>query len=258
MLGSENTTFTLDNQGRFLCNTLQEAFDSAALTIGGRKRDFDVIIIGGGTFAVAVAQRLFQNDATHSRRILVLERGPFVLPEHVQNTNYLGGGVPATERLWESHPALSYAGLVLAIGGRSLSWGGWSPELFEDETTTWPAEVMADLRMLTFPNKDRGYFWQSSDMIGVTETNDFIYGPLHVALRKHLHAGLKAAGSTMTNLTFADLPEHPAVRYHDATTQGPIDADVLRDWLGMPAGDTTPEAELRELFKLEAPLAVQS
>lgn len=33
---------------------------------------------------------------------------------------------------------------------------------------------------------------------------------------------------------------------------------VLRDWLGLPSTDTTPEAELRELFKLEAPLAVQS
>jgi len=36
MLKSEATTFTLDNQGRFLCNTLQEALDSAALTLGGR------------------------------------------------------------------------------------------------------------------------------------------------------------------------------------------------------------------------------
>ena len=35
-------------------------------------------------------------------------------------------------------------------------------------------------------------------------------------------------------------------------------AALLRDWLGLPATDTTPEAELRELFKLEAPLAVQS
>ena len=32
----------------------------------------------------------------------------------------------------------------------------------------------------------------------------------------------------------------------------------MRDWLGLPASDTTPLAELHELFKLEAPLAVQS
>ena len=46
------------------------------------------------------------------------------------------------------------------------------------------------------------------------ETNDFIYGPLHTALRKQLHAGLKAAGN-LTGFTFADLLDHPAVRYPD-------------------------------------------
>jgi hypothetical protein len=228
MLGSETTTFTLDNMGRHLCNTFQEAVESTAEIVGGHDALFDVIVIGGGTFGAAVAQRLFENDSTRARRILVLEAGPFVLPEHVQNTNYLNGGVPDMRTPWESHSALDYKGLLFAIGGRSLSWGGWSPELFEDETKTWPKEVMDDLRATTFPNNERGYFWQSSDLIGVTETNDFIYGPLHLALRKQLHAGL-SANPAITGLGFADLPEHPAVRYHDPATQGPINADVLRD-----------------------------
>src|SRR5262245_26240744 len=43
MITSESTTFTLDNQGRFTCNTLQEARDSAAQTVAGRRRDSDVI-----------------------------------------------------------------------------------------------------------------------------------------------------------------------------------------------------------------------
>ncbi len=72
LLTSELTSFTLDNQGRFLCNTLQEALDSASQTVGGRRRDFDVIVIGGGTFGSVVAEHLFINDATRSRRILVL------------------------------------------------------------------------------------------------------------------------------------------------------------------------------------------
>ena len=84
LLGSEPTSFTLDNMGRFLCNTLQEAVDSATQTIAGRQRDFDVIIIGGGTFGAVMAEHLFITDTTRSRRILVLEAGPFVLPEHVQ------------------------------------------------------------------------------------------------------------------------------------------------------------------------------
>src|SRR5215472_17001587 len=91
LLTSEFTTFSIDNIGRFLCNTLQEALVSARETVGDRTRDFDTIIVGGGTFGSVVAEHLFITDTTRSRRILVLEAGPFVLPEHVQNMPYMGG-----------------------------------------------------------------------------------------------------------------------------------------------------------------------
>ena len=251
-LTSEFTSFTLDNMGRFLCNTLQEALESSAQTAGGRRRDFDVIIVGGGTFGAVLAEHLFVADATRSRRILVLEAGPFVLPEHVQNMPYIGGA-PDFRVPWVSHQSLSYAGLLFAIGGRSLTWGGWSPELLDVELTAWPPSTRTALRP---PAPAEGYFAQASRHIGVKETNDFIYGPLHTALRKQLHVGLKTAGNE-TGFTFADLLDHPAVRYPDPG-EPPIDAALLRDWLDLPSTDTTPEAELREMFKLEAPLAVQS
>src|SRR5262245_61604893 len=251
-LTSEFTSFTLDNMGRFLCNTLQEALDSSAQTVAGRGRDFDVIIIGGGTFGAVMAEHLFVADATRSRRILVLEAGPFVLPEHVQNMPYLGGA-PDFRVPWVSHPSLSYPGLLFAVGERSLTWDGWSPELLDVELTAYPATTRTALRP---PSPAEGYFAQASRQIGVKETNDFIYGPLHTALRKQLHAGLKTAGNE-TGFTFADLLDHPAVRYPDPG-EPPIDAAILRDWLDLPSTDTTPEAELREMFKLEAPLAVQS
>ena len=252
MITSESTTFTLDNMGRFSCNTLQEAFDSAAQMIAGRRRDFDVIVIGGGTFGSVIAEHLFVADNTRSRRILVLEAGPFVLPEHFQNMPFMGGA-PDMRVPWVNHPALNYAGLIFAIGGRSLTWGGWSPELLDVEMTAWPPTTKNALRPAA---PTQGYFAQASRQIGVKETNDFIYGPLHTALRKQLHAGLKAAGN-LTGFTFSDLLDHPAVRYPDPG-EPPIDAPLLRDWLGLPSTDTTPLAELRELFKLEAPLAVQS
>jgi hypothetical protein len=252
LLGSEPTSFTLDNMGRFLCNTLQEGRDSALETVGGRKRDFDIIVIGGGTFGAVIADRLFTADVTRSRRILVLEAGPFVLPEHMQNMPFLGGA-PDLRVPWVNHPALNYSGLIFAIGGRSLTWGGWSPELLDSEMAAWPATTRDALRP-TPPAE--GYFGQASRQIGVKETNDFIYGPLHVALRKQLHAGLKAPANA-TGFTFAELLEHPAIRYPDPG-EPPINAQLLRDWLGLPSTDATPEAELHELFKLEAPLAVQS
>jgi hypothetical protein len=247
LLASESTSFTLDNMGRFLCNTLPEALDSVGQVVGGRTRGFDTIVIGGGTFGCVVAEHLFIADTTRSRRILVLEAGPFVLPEHVQNMPFMGGA-PDMRVPWVNHPALNYLGLIFAVGGRSLTWGGWSPELLDVELTDWPALARADLRSR--------YFAESSRQIGVKETNDFIYGPLHTALRKQLYDGLQSAGNG-TGFAFADLLDHPAVRYPDPG-EPPIDAKVLRDWLNLPATDTTPLAALRDLFKLEAPLAVQS
>ena len=144
---------------------------------------------------------------------------------------------------WANHPALNYPGLIFAIGGRSLTWGGWSPELLDLELATWPVSTRAALRA--------NYFADASWQIGVKETNDFIYGPLHTALRRQLYDGLNAPGNG-TGFTFADLLDHPAVRYPDPG-EPPISAALLRDWLNLPAGDATPLAQLRDLFKLEAP-----
>src|SRR5262249_35652165 len=156
-------------------------------------------------FGSVVAEHLFVTDTTRSRRILVLEAGPFVLPEHFQNMPYMGGA-PDMRVPWVNHPALSYAGLIFAVGGRSLTWGGWSPELLDSERTGGQATTRNALR--------QRYSDEASRQIGVKETNDFIYGGPHTALRKQLHAGLKAAG-TVTGFQFSDLPDHPAVRYHD-------------------------------------------
>src|SRR6185437_3142398 len=224
LLTSEPTSFTLDNMGRFLCNTLEESLNSAAQTVGGRRRDFDVVVIGGGTFGAVVAEHLFVTDVTHSRRILVLEAGPFVLPEHVQNLPFLGGA-PDLRSPWVNHPALSYPGLIFAIGGRSLTWGGWSPELLDEEMTAWPPSARNALRP---PPPNEGYFANASRQIGVQETNDFIYGPLHTALRKQLHAGLKNQANA-TGFTFADLRDHPAVRYPDQGDPTPIPDTLLRE-----------------------------
>src|SRR3954454_22873132 len=162
IIPSALTLFTLDNLGRYLCNNLQEAIDSTNQMIAGKRRDFDVIVIGGGSFGSVVANGLFMRDPTRSRRILVLEQGPFVLPEHLQNLPFMGGEpdfrVPWVVRQGSD---LGYAGLLYAVGGRSLSWGGWSPELLHDEPagadelvvpdgndemTDWPASVIADLQ----------------------------------------------------------------------------------------------------------------
>ena len=199
----QETAFTLDNMGRFLCNTLQEARDSAGVQVAGKQRDFDTIVIGGGTFGAAIAASLLFADSTHSRRILVLEAGPFALPEHNQNMPYQGA-TPDFRKPWDSHPALAYPGLLFAVGGRSLAWGGWSPQMLPGEISSWPASVATDL-----VNK---YFEISSDQIGATDSNDFIFGRLHDALRKQLFQAMKAPANVPAAIPLAALLAYGSAR----------------------------------------------
>lgn len=182
-LVTETTTFTRDVFGRYICNTLQEALDSTT----GAGKPFDVIIIGGGSFGGVFAQRLFQLDSRlRQHRILVLEGGPFLIPEHVQNLPTIGDLFPEVRRLpWQESPAspnLGFPGLAYCLAGRSLFWGGWSPQLTDSELTNWPAKVVKDL-------KD-AYFNEAKRQIGTDTANDFIFGPLHDKLRFRLFTGI--------------------------------------------------------------------
>ena len=136
----EKTTFCLDVQGRYVCNSLDEAIRSADTSLRPDARPFDVIVIGGGSFGGIFAQHLFSADITHSHRILVLEGGPFVLPEHVQNLPMMGITAPGPvlndpgelrEEVWglpwRSNVPTGFPGLAYCVGGRSVFWGGWSP-----------------------------------------------------------------------------------------------------------------------------------
>ncbi|MFO0889023.1 MAG: family 16 glycoside hydrolase [Isosphaeraceae bacterium] len=186
-LGTENTTFSRDVFGRYICNTMQEALDS---TTGGGK-PFDVIVIGGGSFGGVIAHRLFQLDSRlRQHRILVLEGGPFVIPEHVQNLPTIGDVFAEVRRVpWQAAPAspnLGYdrggSGLAYCLAGRSLFFGGWSPQLTDSELAGWPAAVVKDL-------KD-AHFNEARRQIGTDTSNDFIFGPLHDKLIDRLFTGI--------------------------------------------------------------------
>jgi choline dehydrogenase-like flavoprotein len=271
-LPTPDTDFSRDVLGRYLCSTFDDALvtidpnarSAAGLPPRGDLRPFDFIIIGGGTFGAAVAEHLWFRSTGRSERILVLEGGPFLLPEHVQNLPVLGlnaGGArmdhqPQNEvwgLAWNS--GVPFPGLAYCLGGRSVYWGGWSPRLLDSElpNSVWPQAVLDDLKPKNLPDGRKGYFRQSSDQIGVTETNDFIFGELHHAMRKQLFDGL-VAGGVSDAMALAGLPDHPAVLYRDT----PATLDDLAALLGIDLPSPPPtEQELRNTLKLEAPLAVQ-
>src|SRR6266567_6567354 len=158
---SEPTDFALDVLGRYVCNTFDEALANSdpayranardvngnALLPRGDMRPFDFIIIGGGTFGSAVAEHLWFRSTGRSERILVLEAGPFLLAEHMQNLPILSLGNEVWGRSWNADPALNFPGLAYCVGGRSPWWGGWSPRLLDSETSpsVWPTAVLDDL-----------------------------------------------------------------------------------------------------------------
>src|SRR6185312_1115418 len=148
-----DTTFSFDDLGRLVCNTIDEALASQDKRTDPDARNFDFIVIGGGSFGGVIATHLFDNDVSHGHRVLVLEAGPIVLPEHVQNLppdlNPPGKGNTGTVwgQPWDSDSPQSwntdFPGLAFCVGGRSLFWGGWSPYFIESEIKdpVWPANV---------------------------------------------------------------------------------------------------------------------
>ena len=243
----ESTTFSRDVEGRYVCNSFAEALASTDASLRPDAKPFDIIILGGGTFGAALASALLQRDKERKHRILVLEAGPYILQEHVQNIPFPGfdaasaihlstiqgwqaAGDEKSLRTWSRdtwglpwHSPLKFPGLAYGIGGRSLFWGGWSPQLLDGEMpdSLWPAEVKSDL--------NSRYFREASEQIGVTEANDFIQGDLHEALRQRLFDGV-TGGNVTGAIPLAQLPLH-------------LD--------GVPAGQ-------QDIHKLEAPLAVKS
>src|SRR5438445_13432305 len=81
------TAFTLDALGRLICNTWEEVVNN-----GGAA--FDAVVIGAGMFGAYCAEKLYRFGQAKGMRVLVLEAGPFLVSEHIQNLARIGLNVP--------------------------------------------------------------------------------------------------------------------------------------------------------------------
>jgi choline dehydrogenase-like flavoprotein len=118
------------------------------------EEQFDYIIIGSGFCAYAFAERILQRD--NQKNILIIERGPFFLPEHFQNLplpyqKTLGGlseTFPWTlsEKTHNGTYIKWQHGMVPFFGGRSTLWSAWCPEPSDEEMVGWPEVTIQAVR----------------------------------------------------------------------------------------------------------------
>lgn len=190
----QRTTFAVDAPGRFFCNTWDEAVSAQ------QGRPFDVVIVGSGMYGGYLAAKLYEfgGDLPEADRprVLVLESGPFLLAEHIQNLTGMGDAfdLPARDLIDEAtqgrgdkiDPGRLFVRHHRCVGGKSPFWGGWAPRLTEEDLAQWPAEVREYLLQAGRPD---GYEYVERE-IGARPTADFMSGKLLDALLARVRESL--------------------------------------------------------------------
>jgi NAD(P)-binding Rossmann-like domain len=77
----QDTEFLVDVLGRYVCSTWDDATNNGGV-------GFDAIIIGAGMFGAYCAEKIYRHGA--NLRVLVLDAGPLLVTEHVQNLSRIG------------------------------------------------------------------------------------------------------------------------------------------------------------------------
>jgi choline dehydrogenase-like flavoprotein len=253
----QRTTFSVDGLARFCCNTWGEILGAQA---GGQ---FDVVIVGSGMYGGYAAAKLYELGRRMKReqdapRVLVLESGPFLITEHIQNLTRRNSGLSTivAEDLVDpgqtNEPSLVKHSRC--VGGKSLFWGGWAPRyqredmqrLDGDGDRLWPPEIETYLFQAGY---NGGYEYCERE-IGVFPVQDFIKGPLQDTL-KDLVENI-VASSTVPSLR-AVLPPPIAVQ-GDSPGSGLFSFDkfssvsLLHDALREDAEVSNGNDALRRLF----------
>jgi choline dehydrogenase-like flavoprotein len=197
----QQTTFAHDLVGRWVCDTWSEAIQN-----GGRP--FDAVVIGGGMHGGYCAEKLYRFGEGTGLRILVLDAGAFLATTHLQNLPGIGLNAPGASAVTANnqdpgpqnvvwgipwHSDTGFPGLAYCIGGRSLFWGGWAPELLNSDLGPWPQAV----RDYLTAGNPTGYR-DIEDELGVTKPQNH----LETTFGQALHAALLAAAPG--GLTVAD------------------------------------------------------
>jgi len=230
-LTTESTTFTKDVLGRYTCSTWDEATSNP--------EGIDVVILGAGLYGGYLASKVYElakerigkGNKFDGLRVLVLEAGPYTVPEHTANIPNLGftdpfgdgkvdvgpGTNPGTRKEvwgvgWRSNEP--FVGQAYCVGGKGIFWGGWCPRLQPKDLEQWPEEIRKYLTEVSpadpvgtrpIDHKDlatgatlkrgeplTGYEALEYE-IGVLPSDDFVFDPLQLATSDKKLVGLNEA-----------------------------------------------------------------
>jgi choline dehydrogenase-like flavoprotein len=263
----QDTRFTTDVVGRYVCSTWDEATNNGGVA-------FDAVVIGAGMFGAYCAEKLYRNA---NQRVLVLDAGPLLVTEHVQNLSRIGlnaaGAVPVAsnavdpgtrERVWGIpwRSMVAFSGLAYCLGGRSLYWGGWSPRLTPTDLQQWPQEIRDQLQnpagVACDPNPVPGArpideYCRTEREIGVVPSGDYISQELESKLRARMQA-VRAAVPTVEAIEDAPLavqaaPPASGLFSFDKWSSAPIFVDAIREDANRAIGVGGPDSNWqRRLF----------
>jgi choline dehydrogenase-like flavoprotein len=191
----QNTSFSVDAVGRYICSTWDEATANGGAPFGA-------IVVGAGMYGAYCAAKIFRRHP--SKRVLLLDAGRFLVSEHVQNLARIGLNVPspippssdpgvARELVWGIpwRGNVEFPGLAYCTGGKSIYWGGWCPRLTDADLQGWPSEAAQYLAA--------NYLNVESET-GVVPGTEFIFGDLLNVLRAEIGAAVGSLPNIETTI----------------------------------------------------------
>jgi GMC oxidoreductase len=237
----QSTQFSTDAMARYVCSTIQEATGSSGT-------QFSAVVVGAGAYGAYAATKIYRTNP--AARVLLLDAGSFLIPEHVQNLGRIGFDIPAAippaddpgiarSLVWGLpwRGNVDFPGLAYCLGGKSLYWGGWGPRLTPADLARWPASVSSYLN---------AHYTDVESETGIVPEADFIFGDLQSVLHAQLIAGLPGVPDIETGLGTNGLESAPLAVQGSSPVSGlfsfdkfsslPLLIDAVRDDVALSGG----------------------
>ncbi|KAH8797986.1 hypothetical protein DL96DRAFT_1688222 [Flagelloscypha sp. PMI_526] len=180
--------------------------------------DFDDIVLGSGFCALAYVEKALQLDPF--RKILVLERGDFWLPEHFQNLplpfKLVLGGPSETfpwslsSQTWKSEVKYMH-GSCPFFGGRSTFWSAWSPRAYREAQNGDPTfDLMRGFPASMVETASKEDFWTDAERLLHVVPANKLNDPIYKGLQTYIDDQLKDGKGRITGVQYVE-PAHLAV-----------------------------------------------